>query len=81
MKLYVQTDANDIITDAIDYPHTGYTEIDVVSVPSGINGGWFKLEGGLVVEYPLLKPIDESQELKNRIADLELQVAALTGGV
>jgi len=73
---YLQVNQDKLITDCIDYAYGDYVEFDG-EVPQAVGGGWFKLEGGLVVEYPLLKPIDEAQELKNRIADLELQVAQL----
>ena len=72
-----------VITDAIDYPYEGYTKVTLAEnqLPAGINGGWWKLENGVAVEYPELKPIDETELLKQRVADLELQVTILTGGV
>ena len=77
---YLQVSNDNIITDCISYEYQGYVPFEGVTPPS-VNGGWFKLENGVIVEYPELKPIDETEELKQRISDLELQVATLTGGV
>lgn len=63
MKFYLQINADNIITDAISYPHEGYVEFEHSEdhLVAGINGGWFKLEDGQLVEYPELKPIEEKR--------------------
>ncbi len=73
MKFYLQVQADGIITDAITYPYGNYVEYIADSLPVGINGGWFKLENGVIVEYPELKPISDD----DRIATLESQNAQM----
>ncbi|KMY49246.1 hypothetical protein [Peribacillus loiseleuriae] len=73
MKFYLQVQKDGLITDAITYPYGNYIEYEVEHLPPGVNGGWFKLENGVIVEYPELKPKTESEEiadLKNQVADL-----------
>lgn len=73
MKVYLKVDENYVIRDCITYPYEGYVEYEIAEIPQGINGGWFKLENGAVVEYPELKPkteSDEIAELKQLVADL-----------
>lgn len=72
MKFYVMLDNDNVIRDVIDYPHEGYIEIEAhLPLPVGVNGGWFKLENGQIVEYPELKPTDpEIEQLKQVVADL-----------
>lgn len=71
-KYYLQVQPNGIITDAITYPFGNYVEYEAESLPIGIMGGWFKLENGVIVEYPELKPLPpqevEIQNLKDQIA-------------
>ena len=74
MKIYLQVRPDGIITDCITYPHEGYVEHEADYIPQGINGGWFKLEGGEVVEYPELKPVtrdEEIEKLKERLGATE----------
>lgn len=46
MKHYFQI-RDGIITDAIQYPTEGYTEVelDETHLPAGINGGWYRWDG------------------------------------
>lgn len=72
-KFYLQVREDSVITDAIEYPHGDYIEVEADVLPPGVHGGWFKLEEGKIVEYPELKPKDrdgEITELKEQIADL-----------
>lgn len=64
MKFYLQVNEENIITDAINYPFEDYVEFDHTEegLPAGVNGGWWKLEEGQIVEYPELKPIEEIEE-------------------
>lgn len=69
MKFYLQVNQNNIITDAITYPYENYIEYEAAILPSGVNGGWFKLENGVIVEYLELKPVvpgDEIKQLKEK---------------
>ena len=78
MKYYFRLNQDDIIVDAITFPVEGYIEYETdYPLPAGINGGWWKFENGLPVEYPELKP---ETELEQRIADLEAAIAAVLGG-
>ena len=69
---YLQVNqATNLITDAIEYPYDGYIAIQLDSLPAGVNGGWFKLESGVIVEYPELKPISPGDEIETLKAELE----------
>ena len=41
------------------------------TLPVGLIGGWFKLEDGVIVEYPELKPKSENEEIATRMSLLE----------
>ncbi|MZQ99478.1 MAG: hypothetical protein GT601_17565 [Acidaminobacter sp.] len=80
---YIKVDEKNVIRDAITYEHPGYIPYDVPSVPVGINGGWFKYENGVAVEYPELKPKDvtpEIDELRSQVANLTAVIDAMLGG-
>lgn len=81
MKIYVKIDKDNIIRDCITYPYGDYIEVDVVEIPLGVYGGWFKLENGIIVECPELKPksdADEILELKQQIEQQNSAIADLT---
>lgn len=78
MKFYLQVQTDGTITDAITYPHGNYVEHIADSLPAGVNGGWWKLESGKLVEYPELKPADPETENQEKIAELEGAVMELT---
>jgi len=86
-KWYLKLDQNNFILDIIEYPYEDYIEVEMpnLSLPSGINGGWFKLEDGIegnkvFVEYPELKPVtrdDQIDHLKTRLTESENAIMAL----
>ena len=82
---YLQVNSDNIITDAISYPYGDYVEYVSDGLPSSVNGGWFKFENGIIVEYPALKPISPEVEidtLKMEIASIqEVLDFLLMGGV
>ncbi len=81
MKYYLLIDKDNIIRDAISYPVDGYAEVEIDGIlPAGINGGWYKWENGTYIEIPELKPISPDEEMKQRIVDLEMAMAAILGG-
>ena len=61
MKLYIKLNDNNIIVDAITYNNGIYTEIEVDSIPQGINGGWFKYENNTIIEIPELKVVEKDE--------------------
>lgn len=74
MKFYLQVQSDDVITDAIEYAHGNYVEHEAEFLPAGVNGGWFKLENGVIVEHLELKPVspeDEINLLKERVIRAE----------
>lgn len=74
MKIfYLQVDENNIVRDAISYPYENYVPYEAEILPVGVNGGWFKLENGILVEFPELKPKDKNEELETEVADLWYQ--------
>lgn len=79
---YFKLAADNIIIDAIDYSFEGYTAVELVetSLPAGINGGWWKLENSIPVEYPELKPVSEDEkqaQLKTRLSASEEAILGL----
>jgi hypothetical protein len=76
---YIQLDQDNIIRDVVEMPVEEYIPVQIEGpLPVGINGGWYKWENGTYVECPELKP---EAEFEHRIADLEMAIAAILGGV
>lgn len=71
MKIYLQVRPDGIITDCITYPHGDYVEHEVDYIPQGINGGWFKLNDGKVVEVPELKPVSRDEEIESLKTEIQ----------
>jgi len=75
MRYYLKIEADNTISDAITYEHPGYTPYDAPgTLPAGINGGWWKFENGVPVEYPELKPVERDEEvatLKEKLQQVE----------
>jgi hypothetical protein len=68
MKYYLQVNQEtNIITDMIDYPYSDYVEYEG-TITEPVHGGWFKLEDGIIVEYPELKPepVEDEFDLFNQ---------------
>lgn len=81
MKYYLKTNSDNIVIDALSFPHDGYVEYECDELPQGAFSGWFKLEDNQLVEYPELKPedpIDELTALKNKVELQEQALAELT---
>jgi len=77
---YIQVDENGIIRDVIEFPYDGYMQVELdTPLPPGINGGWYRwiAETGTYEEVPELRP---EASLEQRIADIELAIAAILGG-
>ena len=69
---YLQVREDGLITDAITYPYGDYIEFRTSEpLPPGICGGWFKLENGVIVEYPELKPKTQEELLELRFQEVE----------
>lgn len=77
MTFYLQITGENIVTDAISYQHDNYVPYEADSLPVGVQGGWFKLENGLLVEYPLLKPTEKDAEIERLKEQQVLMQAAL----
>lgn len=61
MKHYFKLDG-DIIVDAIQYPFDGYVEAELpeITLPAGINGGWYRWDGeGYALDEELKRAADE----------------------
>lgn len=60
MKFYFQLDSDNIIRDAITYPHEGYTEVELgmTHLPAGINAGYYRWNGTTFEIEESLKPKD-----------------------
>lgn len=84
-KWYLKLNEDNIIIDIIEYAYEDYVEVEMSenSLPSGINGGWYKLEDGIegnkiFVEYPELKPKlveDKSAEIIENQTILEERIS------
>lgn len=83
-KFYLKVNKDNIVTDALSFPYEGYVEYETDELPAGAFSGWFKLENGMLVEYPELKPPeqpnpnDEMMELKRQVAEQEQAIMELT---
>ena len=77
MKYYLKVGADGTVLDAIDYAYGDYVEFEADNLPIGVNGGWWKMEDGQLLEYPDLKPKDEAELLRSEITALELALAEL----
>lgn len=79
MKFYLKLGLDGTIYDAIDYPHGNYVEYEADMLPVGVNGGWWKLENGSLVEQPELKPKNQmdSDVIQAEFTALELAIAEL----
>jgi len=62
-KFYFQLDG-DIITDVIEYPHGNYVEVelDQTHLPSGINAGYYRLNGNIYTLDEELKDLSELEQ-------------------
>lgn len=76
-KFYLQVQTDGTITDAITYTHEDYIEYRAESLPVGVNGGWWKLENGKLVEYPELKPVTKDEEIEQLKQEQAVMQAAL----
>ncbi|MGE6576262.1 hypothetical protein ACQKFM_15200 [Paenibacillus xylanexedens] len=71
-KFYFQLDGN-IIRDALEFLHEGYTEVelDTTHLPAGINAGYYRLQDGVPVLDPALK--DEVDKASRPVDYVELE--------
>ncbi|PKP29452.1 MAG: hypothetical protein CVU00_15530 [Bacteroidetes bacterium HGW-Bacteroidetes-17] len=80
MKCYLQVQPDNTITDAITYPFGDYIEHQTDFLPADVMGGWFKLENGVIVEYPELKPLtkdDQISKIETELLNTKLAMAEL----
>lgn len=71
---YIKLNQDKIIQDAINYPHDGYIELDVETLPVGVNGGWWKYENGVLVEMVELNPHTIDNKIKLAIDEYTLSL-------
>lgn len=66
MKFYLKLDNENIIRDAITYPHAGYTEVEInmTQLPAGINAGYYRWTGTMFEIDETLKPKNTEQEIE-----------------
>jgi hypothetical protein len=71
MKVYVQTDKENRVTDVITYPVDGYVEIEAtLPLPPSVIGGTYELFGGTFVYR-------DDWDTTAKISTLEEQISAL----
>lgn len=51
MNYWIKLDENNVIKDVITYQYLDYIQIDVVSLPIGVTGGWWKWENNAFVLF------------------------------
>lgn len=68
-----------VIEDVITFPYQDYVPVEVAEVPQDVMGGWFKLENGVIVEYPELKPVSDEEKITALEKQLEQTNADLQG--
>ena len=86
MKWYLQLNADNTITDAVDYVHEGYIEVELpdTHLPAGINGGWFTCNGTTYVEDLTKKPIGGDvrittlEETQTKVVDALVIITGVT---
>ena len=49
MTLYVKCINDNVVWDAIEYPYEDYIPVEVESIPTGVFGGWWRLQDGQLV--------------------------------
>ena len=79
MLFYLQVQPDGTITDAITYPHENYVEYNAESLPAGVNGGWFKLVGGVIIEVVEKNPTTIDNQIKQAIDEYTLSL--IEGGL
>lgn len=79
-KYYVKLEPEtNIIRDIITFPHGNYQEVELSYIPPGVNGGWWKLVDGTLVEIPELNPTTIDNQIQQAIDDYTLEL--IDGGV
>jgi len=76
--MYLQVRNDGTITDCIDYQHEGYV-LFVGEVPQSVNGGWFKLIDGVIIEQVELNPTTIANQIQSAIDTYTLEL--IEGGV
>ena len=78
---YFKVSPNNVITDAIDYPYEGYVEVQLpdIQLPAGINGGWWNLVNGELVEIVELNPNTIVNQIQSAIDEYTLEL--INGGI
>lgn len=76
MNFYVLLNENNVILDVIEYPVEGYSEVYLPykQLPAGINGGWWKLENGVLIEIVELNPNTIDNQIKTAIDAYTLEL-------
>lgn len=92
MKLYIQTNADSVVTDVITYPHGDYVEIEhELPLPDGLLGGWYRwVDGGFAFDQQLYDalhpeegapPVDLLAQADLRILELEHELILAKEGL
>lgn len=79
MEFYLQVQEDGTITDVITYPHGNYVKHIAESLPVGINGGWWKLVDGALVEVVEKNPTTIANQIQSAIDDYTLSL--IEGGL
>lgn len=78
-KFYFKLDG-DIITDAIEYTHEGYIEVELpeTHLPAGINGGWYRWNGTTyVLDEELKNAADEAVQKRRKQENADIIADAI----
>jgi hypothetical protein len=75
---YLQVRQDGTITDCINYPYGDYTPYSG-EVPQCVNGGWFKLIDGEIVEQVELNPNTIDNKIQQAIDEYTLSL--IEGGI
>jgi hypothetical protein len=80
MKHYLQLNQDNIITDAVSYPVDKYVEYETeYPLIAGINGGWWKLVCGMLVEIVEKNPTTIANQVQSAIDAYTLEL--VDGGI
>ncbi len=80
MTIYIQTDQEGLITDAITYPHGDYIPVETPApLPVGLIGGAYELLGGNIIYRREWDKNQDFEDLRAEVEQLKSKVEELEG--
>ena len=70
---YLQIASDNTITDCIDNAYAGYIKFEG-EVPQSVNGGWYKLINGEIIEQVELNPTTIANQIQDAIDNYTMEL-------